>query len=361
VGSKGKGTAATFASATLVAAGLRVGTVTSPGFRSNRERIRVDGRAIDVADYAALISRMMPALHDATRSLPPGGYLAPTGLFTLMGIRHFIDAGCDAWVLEAGMGGGSDEVSLFTADVLALTPVFDEHLGVIADTVTGIAVDKLGAASPATRTLVSAKQPDAEAAAVLQQWRGTHGDVQVAMIDAPPFDGMGWPGGLAAANAWVGVSAALSLLRIQGRQSPDAARLRDVLATVRLPARLSTHARGAQRWVVDAGANPAAAAAALRWCEAHNLVPDTVLVCIPDGKRIDATLETLRGHHVIPLRSDAPHLQFSQWPGMLPSLAEADVDILGEVVLALGTISFAGEVLELLGVDTETAFELSPG
>jgi folylpolyglutamate synthase/dihydropteroate synthase len=41
VGSKGKGTAATYASAWIAAAGCRVVTVTSPGLRSDRERVRV--------------------------------------------------------------------------------------------------------------------------------------------------------------------------------------------------------------------------------------------------------------------------------------------------------------------------------
>ena len=49
VGSKGKGTAATYASACLAAAGLRVVTVTGPGYRRAEERIRVDGRAISAS------------------------------------------------------------------------------------------------------------------------------------------------------------------------------------------------------------------------------------------------------------------------------------------------------------------------
>src|SRR5690625_5048772 len=47
VGSKGKGTAAAYASAALAGLGHRVGTVMSPGVISNADRIRIDeiGRA----------------------------------------------------------------------------------------------------------------------------------------------------------------------------------------------------------------------------------------------------------------------------------------------------------------------------
>ena len=43
------------------------------------------------------------------------------------------------------MGGASDEVSLFAARVVALTPIFGEHLGIIGDSVGEVAREKLGA------------------------------------------------------------------------------------------------------------------------------------------------------------------------------------------------------------------------
>ncbi|MFD0536610.1 hypothetical protein ACFQY7_25690 [Actinomadura luteofluorescens] len=163
VGSKGKGTAATYASAFLGAAGLRVCTVTSPGLRSNRDRIRVDGRAVSAEELASLAD----VLGEAVAALPPpsGGYLSPSGLFTIAGVLHARRVGADALVLEAGMGGRSDEVALFPPDVAAITPVFREHAGVLGDTPAEIAEEKLGVAGPRTRVL-SAPQ-SAEVARVL--------------------------------------------------------------------------------------------------------------------------------------------------------------------------------------------------
>ena len=135
VGSKGKGTAATFASAALAATGMRVGTLTSPGLRSNRERIRVDGQAIARRDYEALVGEVAATLTRVSDLLPDDGYLSPSGLFTLSALRHFAGRGCDAVVLEAGMGGASDEVSLVAPGVVVVTPILAEHVGVLGDTV----------------------------------------------------------------------------------------------------------------------------------------------------------------------------------------------------------------------------------
>ena len=164
VGSKGKGTAATYASAWLVAAGCRVVTVTSPGLRSDAERIRVDGAAVSPDELAGLARR----LQRASRSLPSArdGYLSPSGLFTLAGLLHARDAGADVVVLEAGMGGVSDEAGLFPPSVVAITEVFGEHLGVLGDTPAEIAADKAGVAAETTSAVVSLPQTPAVAAAI---------------------------------------------------------------------------------------------------------------------------------------------------------------------------------------------------
>ncbi|MGH3242780.1 MAG: hypothetical protein ACRDNL_20555, partial [Spirillospora sp.] len=163
VGSKGKGTAATYASAFLAAAGLRVCTVTSPGLRGIRERIRVDGCAVTEEDLASLGRVLGKAI--ATLPPPSAGYLSPSGLFIIAGVVHARRVGADAIVLEAGMGGRSDEVSLFPPSVVAITPIFGEHVGVLGDTPAEIAQEKLGVAAAST-TVLSAPQ-SAEVAGVL--------------------------------------------------------------------------------------------------------------------------------------------------------------------------------------------------
>ncbi|NEA21879.1 hypothetical protein G3I70_05105, partial [Actinomadura bangladeshensis] len=157
VGSKGKGTTATYASAFLAAAGRRVCTVTSPGLRTNRDRIRIDGRAVSETELASLAD----ALDEAIGTLPPpsDGYLSPSGLFLIAGLLHARQVGADVLVLEAGMGGRSDEVALFPPDVAAITPVFLEHVGVLGDTEAEIAREKFGVAGPGTVVLSAPQSP----------------------------------------------------------------------------------------------------------------------------------------------------------------------------------------------------------
>src|ERR1043165_1328023 len=74
VGSKGKGTIAVYASATLTAAGLCVGTLTSPSMLSNRERICVAGSSILPQEYNDITQRLSALLHLLPPRHPGDGY-----------------------------------------------------------------------------------------------------------------------------------------------------------------------------------------------------------------------------------------------------------------------------------------------
>ena len=86
VGSKGKGTAAIYASATLAAHGLRVGTITSPGLLTNRDRIRINGQALSERAYLALLHKIAWAKQQLRPIDIDHNYLSPTGIFILGGI-----------------------------------------------------------------------------------------------------------------------------------------------------------------------------------------------------------------------------------------------------------------------------------
>jgi len=275
-------------------------------------------------------------------------------------VRHFLDTDCDAWVLETGMGGASDEVSLFAAGVVVVTPVFEEHLGILGGTVSEIVHEKLGLVSEATRTLVAVRQEHPEAAAVLRDVRGPAllmvGPPRVARAGGTACAAPVQPG-LSGANAAAGVAAGRALLDSLGLSLAED-RLEAMLATVRLPGRLSQHRRGRQRWLVDAATNGRAAAEAVRIARHALGTVDTVLLCVPDGKDIDGVRRALHGLRQIPVRTDAPHLRFQRWDAALPALGDLDLDGLGEHVLALGTVHFVGDVMEAL--DVETSLALTP-
>jgi folylpolyglutamate synthase/dihydropteroate synthase len=250
------------------------------------------------------------------------------------------------------MGGASDEVSLFAAGVVALTPIFGEHLGIIGDSVGEIAHEKLGVVSEETDCLVTRPQDAPEAADVLRE---ASQRMCVRVVRDDEVDGVLWPPALVGLNARLGVAAALEMLG-EGAARVDPTALRDTLASIRLPGRMSMHQRGIQTWFVDAATNQRAASAALQWSRASGGAPSTVLVCIPDGKDVAGVRNALQTANVVPVRTDAAHLSFSGWSHPLPSLQELEIDALGPHVLALGTVHFMGDVLELLGVDTDCSF-----
>ena len=386
VGSKGKGTAAIYASACLVAAGQRVVTVTSPGYRRASERIRLNGRAIPAAVLWELGERLRAARRPVTCQAEAGqvteagraeagraegcGYLAPTGLFTLAGVLHAQDVAADVIVLEAGMGGISDEISLFMPTVAALTPIFAEHVGKLGDTPAEIAREKAGIVAPTTRVVLTARQTaEVEQEIMATVGKRSAGRVQVEVVDPgstaiPPSL---LPAGLSAHNAELGCAAAGRLLDVIGHenQAPRThSELVAVLSSVRLPGRLSRHELPGSRTelIVDAAINRAGIAAALAVAARWWTRVDHVLVCLPDHKDVSGAIRELAGLPVTFVRLPDEHLRFAQTlPADWTIIDAADltrelVAGLGRRVMALGTVYFAGRVLDLADADTEQLF-----
>lgn len=390
VGSKGKGTAATYASAWLAAAGCRVVTVTSPGLRSDAERIRVDGTAVSEDELQRLGGR----LREAARSLPADddGYLSPSGLFTMAGLLHARAVGADVVVLEAGMGGASDEVSLFPPSVVAITEVFGEHLGVLGDTPAEIAADKAGVAAATTSAVVSLPQTPAVTTAITATVATRTGcgveTIEPTRLPRPsrssapdrPDAGSGdqassdrtepdpnrtlldgFPPGLSRANAVLGCVAAQRLLDVMGRPAPGDDRAAAVLSSVRIPGRTSWHEIPGSTLLVDSAVARAGAAAAL--AEAYRRWDgiDHVLVCLPDHKDVVGVLAELGGLPVTRVRMpEMERLRFERTPDAIDvaGLTRRRLAALGRRVLVLGTVYFTGRILDLVDAETGRLFEV---
>lgn len=358
VGSKGKGTAATCASATLAAAGLRVGTLTSPGVTSNRERLRIDGLAIARPAYVALVTEVADRLEEVRDHLPDDGYLAPTGLFTLAALLHFQRRECEVIVLEAGMGGRSDEVSLLQPAVLAVTTIFGEHLGTLGESIPEIAADKVGAATDPTTDILTLRSQASEVIGIIAQ-RALEVSAELHVVTANDAVGLPLPAGLGADNATLGIRAAECILRLWDCRTPAREDLAGTLATVNLPGRVSHHRPGGTPWVVDCATSAGATAAALEHCRHTEGEPATVILCLGADKDRAGALAALRGLPVRQVRLDVPHLDFAGWEDA-PLLDDIALEELPGPVLALGTIYFAGELLAWLGADGERAFTSAP-
>jgi folylpolyglutamate synthase/dihydropteroate synthase len=371
VGSKGKGTAAAYASAHLSAAGLRVVTITSPALRGNRERIRLSGRAVSAGELDSLAKRLAAEIRRLPARTDGEGYLSPSGLFIIAGVLHALSVAADVLVVEAGRGGGSDEASLFPPTVAAVTPVFEEHLGELGDSVTAIARDKASVVGPATGAVLSAPQrADVEPVLSTTVAGITRGRIRVETV-TPGTNGIAadlLPGGLGSVNAELGCAGARRLLEVTRAAPPTAADLRATLSSIVLPGRLSWHRLpGSQAAVlIDQAVTGPAATAALRAGRARWGAVDHVLVSLPDDKDLAGVTAVLRGFPVTFVELKRTHLRFDrELPPGWARLGEDELTVdvlrrLGPHIAALGTVSFAALLLELLDVPTERLFTPSP-
>ncbi|WP_129658484.1 hypothetical protein [Rothia halotolerans] len=342
-GSKGKGQAATTAAAHLTGAGLRSGLVTSPGILSNLDRFALDGEPLPAGTY----NRWLAALERAVRAagVPAGQYLAPTGLFTVLGHAMLAAEGADVVVHEAGLGGARDEVSLFDPLAVGLTSVLREHLDIFGPTLEHVAREKFGLVhGPAP--VLSVPQEEG-VAPLLESVCARHG-APLRLTARGPF---------ARQNAEAGRLAAEAAARALGAR-PSAAGV-----VLERPGRGQVYRTASGRRVmVDACIDPAGWEVALeRAREAFGAVPP-VWWSLPATKGVEELADWLdaRGveHRFVALESG--HLDYRLPEGLRQRLRpvplEQMLERLGEraedddAVLAAGTISFGTAVLRSLGV-----------
>ncbi|HEY2578945.1 MAG TPA: hypothetical protein VGI74_21780 [Streptosporangiaceae bacterium] len=299
---------------------------------------------------------------------PGKGYLSPSGLFIIAGVLFAQAMKADVVVLEAGMGGISDEVSLFRPTVLAITQIFGEHLGILGDTPSEIARDKAGVTTPATRAVVALPQEENVKQALLDTVSSRSGDqvkIEFAETGASGVPVSLLAQGLGRQNSELGCVAAQRLLASGDYGTPEGNRLSRLLSSVALPGRCSWHdvPGTSVRLFADAAINRTGIAAALiaageRW----NAI-DHVLICIPDHKDMDGAIIELSDLPVTYVRlTDKPRLSFTHTlPARWGTIDMKNVDhdfltSLGRHIVALGTGYFIARMLDLAEASTERLF-----
>lgn len=363
VGSKGKGTAAAYASAALAGLGVRTGTIMSPALLTNRDRIRIDGRSLSERVYVDFLERII----QARKTLPPvarhDGYLSPTGTYTLAGASTLIDQGCEVLVVEAGLGGARDEISLFGLDVVILTEIFCEHVGILGPTVLDIARDKLGVITGDTRAVVSVSQSPVVEREIARTCEKT--GAQRVNIDLSSRSAIiGWlPPEYGRFNALAGVQAATVLFSLLGRAPAGERDLESALRSVNHPGRLSRHQCGGADIIVDSAISRNGLVSAVTYA-AHQFdgMPDRILVSLPADKELASFVAELR--HVecerIFVGLTREHLSYpseEEWPWNWVQEDGLHEELLSSGrVLAVGTVSFVTAVLQVIGVDVEYLF-----
>jgi dihydrofolate synthase/folylpolyglutamate synthase len=284
-GTNGKGSVSAYCAAIMSAAGLRVGTFTSPHLRSYRERIRVDDRLARPDELLAAFEQI-----EAAR-----GSVALTffEFNTLAALLIFGAAPLDAWVLEVGMGGRLDAVNVVDPDVAVVTSIGLDHQEYLGDTLEAIAREKAGIFRTGRTAVIGGREPSLVLESIARavkaplkrlaieynyileglgwRYRGTHWDLP--RLPAPAL-----LGDIQFTNA---ATALAALEEIAPRLTIAAGAVAQGLSQVRLVGRFQVikPATVSPTWVLDVAHNPDAARVLERNLNANPVPGRTLGVC----------------------------------------------------------------------------------
>lgn len=141
-GTNGKGSVCTLTASVLRESGYKTGLNTSPYVLSFRERFQIDGEMITEEELAHEMDIIWPAVErlDARDIV-----VSEFELVTAIAIHWFASQGCDAAVLEVGMGGLHDATNVIPVpEAAAVMSISLDHTAWLGDTVEQIALEKSG-------------------------------------------------------------------------------------------------------------------------------------------------------------------------------------------------------------------------
>jgi dihydrofolate synthase / folylpolyglutamate synthase len=155
-GTNGKGSTSALLAAMATAAGYRTGLYTSPHLEAVEERLRIDGRAVEPAALADLLTRVLAAA-EAEGDAPPTYFEAVTAAAFVW----FAEEEVDLAVLEVGLGGRLDATNLADPRLSIITPISFDHQEYLGTTLAQIAGEKAGILRPGRPAVAWNEEPEA--------------------------------------------------------------------------------------------------------------------------------------------------------------------------------------------------------
>jgi dihydrofolate synthase/folylpolyglutamate synthase len=309
-GTNGKGSVVAMARAVLGAAGLRVGTMPKPHLVSYRERVAIDGEPISAADFAAAVSRVLPAIDRVAADVgPPTEFEA----LTAAAIAELARREVDLALVEVGMGGRLDATNVLDLGAAAITNVQLDHEAYLGRTLTAIGGEKAAIIKPGDLAVTGASgrglRPILDRCVSLGVALRRAGAAQPyrTTLRATGWDGsivdartptrrvsdlrIGLLGAHQAQNAAVAL-ALLDALSERWQLDITEENLRRGLAGARWPGRLELMA-GSPRVLLDGAHNPAGAAALAAALRDLGLRRPTIVFGAMRGKKVAAVLRAL--------------------------------------------------------------------
>lgn len=157
-GTNGKGSLTALVSSVLTAAGYKTGVYTSPHLVRYGERMVIDREEISEEALFALAEKVKPAVERMEDK--------PTEfeLLTGMALLYFAERGCDAVLLEVGLGGRLDATNIIpTPEAAVIMNIGLDHTGILGDTLEKIAAEKAGIVKEGCAVVTYPGEPEVEA------------------------------------------------------------------------------------------------------------------------------------------------------------------------------------------------------
>ena len=156
-GTNGKSSTARIVTGLLGAAGLSVGTYTSPHLQSVRERIASNGEPLEETAFAELFDHIKPYVDVVEAKL--SDRISYFELMTAMFFLWAAETPVDAIVVEVGLGGRWDATNVLPSSVPVITNIALDHTAMLGSTPEKIAAEKVGIVKEGSVLVTAERNP----------------------------------------------------------------------------------------------------------------------------------------------------------------------------------------------------------
>ena len=153
-GTNGKGSVCAILEKIFRVSGYKTGLFTSPHLVKVNERIRINGRAINNLEIDLFIKTYK---NDIERH-----NITFFECMTALSAWYFKNKKVDIAIMETGLGGKLDSVSIFNPIATVLTPISFDHMEILGNTLEKIATEKAGIMKKNTICISAKQKPEVE-------------------------------------------------------------------------------------------------------------------------------------------------------------------------------------------------------
>ncbi|WP_035053552.1 bifunctional folylpolyglutamate synthase/dihydrofolate synthase [Carnobacterium pleistocenium] len=158
-GTNGKGSTLAFLRDMLEANGQIVGTYTSPYIEVFNERISVNSNPISDDEILRLANTVYPLTKELEKTQLGGP--SEFEIITMMMLIYFGEGHADIVLIEVGIGGLYDSTNVITPVVSIITTIGLDHINLLGDTLSEIAVNKAGIIKAAVPVVIGKIEKEA--------------------------------------------------------------------------------------------------------------------------------------------------------------------------------------------------------